>query len=180
MLTSDSNNISGVIVEGGVSSAALVFLNSTIMQTIPWLICVIPLLIIDGIVGVRASILRYEKYGREEDKFKMSKLFRKTIGKCIEYVCWCVVGSSLSLAFEQKWIAWLVLGLVFVNEGVSIWGHKLELQGVEISTTNLWRLIFRKGAEKVGVEVEKEEVEEIIKPKPARDSKGRFIKKNHA
>ena len=171
-----TNNSASTVVEGGVSAVALLFLHETVMQTIPWLICVIPLLIIDGIEGVRATKYRYKKTKSEEDKFTFTKLLRKTIGKTFEYISWCILGGALAVAAKKDWIAWAVLFLPFVNELVSIWGHKLELQGVEINLTNLWRFIFRKGGEKAGVEVSKEEAEEIIQPKP-RDERGRFVKR---
>ena len=150
------------------------------MQTIPWLICVIPLLIIDGIVGVKASKYRYSKKEKEEDRFTLAKLFKKTIGKVFEYTSWVVFGAALSVALDKKSIAWAVLFLPFISELVSIWGHKLELKGIEINFTNLWRLIFRKGSEKVGMPVDKEEVEQIIMPKQQRDAKGRFIKNENS
>lgn len=170
----DSNNTTAIVIEGGVSAAIAVFMQQTVMQTIPWLVCVTPLLIIDGIVGVRAAKYRYEKTHKDEDKFRFSKLLRKSIGKVFEYVSWCILGAALSVAVNKGWVSWVVLFLPFINELASIWGHKLELQGVELNLTNLWRLIFRKGAEKAGVEVEKTEVETIIRE---RDNKGRFIKR---
>lgn len=175
MATTDYNNTASVVVEGGVTAAAILFLQQTVMQTIPWLICVTPLLIIDGIVGVRASKYRYAKFHRNEDKFKFSKLMRKSVGKVFEYCSWVILGSALSVAAHKEWVAWAILCLPFLNELVSIWGHKLELQGVEINFTNLWRFIFRKSSEKYGMAAEKEEVEQIIKPK--RDARGRFVKK---
>ena len=160
-----TNNSASTAVEGGVSAAALIFLHETLMQTIPWLTCVIPLLIIDGIVGVRATKYRYAKTHSEEDKFTFTKLLRKTIGKTFEYISWCILGAALAVAAKKDWLAWATLALPFINEMVSIWGHKLELQGVELSLTNLWRLIFRKGAEHIGVEVSPEESADIIKDK---------------
>ena len=172
-----TNNSASTAVEGGVSAVALLFLHETIMRTIPWLICVIPLLIIDGIVGVRATKYRYAKSKSEEDKFTFTKLLRKTIGKTFEYISWVILGAALAVAAKKDWLAWAVLCLPFLNELVSIWGHKLELQGIELSLANLWRLIFRKGAEKAGVEVSKEEAEDIIKPKKDAKNSSRSVKK---
>ncbi len=171
-----NNNSASELIEGGVSTATLVFLNTMVMRTIPWLTLVVPLLIIDGIVGVRASKMRYEKTHNEKDRFTFSRLLRKTVGKVFEYISWCILGSGMAIISNHDWAAWAVLALPFVSELVSIWGHKLELQGVELSISGTWRLIVRKIAEKLGVEVKKEEVEEIIKPKRQRDSKGRFVK----
>lgn len=174
-----TNNSTSAAVEGGVSAVTLFFLHETIMQTIPWLICITPLLIIDGITGVRASKYRYEKWGNESDKFSLAKLLRKSVGKIFEYISWCILGAALAVASKKDWIAWAVLFLPFINEMVSIWGHKLEMQGLEINLANFWRFLFRKGGEKVGVEIDKEDAEGIIKPKEnkPRNSKGQFTKK---
>ena len=175
MLTTHYGDTANVVVESSASVATMVFLKTTVMQTIPWLTLAIPLLVLDGILGVRAAKMRYEKKHNEEDKFTFAKLFRKSIGKVFEYISWCVLGAGLSVLAQKGWVAWAVLALPFLSEGVSIVGHKLELQGVDVNITNFWRFIFRWGASKVGMEATKEDAAEIIKPK--RDAKGRFVKK---
>ena len=176
-LTSNNSQMTE-LVESGVSAVTLMFLKTTAMKTIPWLTLVIPLLVIDGIVGVRAAKVRYKKNHKDEDRFTYSRLMRRTIGKTFEYVSWCILGAGLAVISNKEWVAWAVLALPFISELVSIWGHKLELQGVELSISAVWRLIVRKIAEKFGIEIDKEEAEEIIKPKQHRDpSTGRFIKK---
>ena len=177
MLTSQYGETANIVVESSASVATMVFLKTTVMQTIPWLTLAIPLLVLDGILGVRAAKMRYEKTHSAEDKFTFSKLFRKSIGKVFEYISWCVLGAGLSVLAQKGWVAWAVLSLPFLSEGVSIIGHKLELQGVAISPTNFWRFIFRWGAHRAGMDATKEDAEDIIKPKQPRDSRGRFAKK---
>ena len=60
-------------------------------------------------------------------------------------------------------MAWAVLGLPFISEAVSIWGHKLELQGIELSLKQAWRLIVRKLAERFGINIAKEDADKLIK-----------------
>lgn len=158
-----TNNTATELVESGVSVTTLFFLKSTVMQTIPWLVLVTPLLVIDGIVGVRATKMRYEKSHDEKDRFTFSRLFRKSVGKVFEYISWCILGAGLAVISNKEWAAWAVLSLPFISELVSIWGHKLELQGVELSLKQAWRLIVRKIAERFGVNIEKEDADELIK-----------------
>lgn len=150
-------------MESGASVATLIFLKTTAMQTIPWLVVVLPLLVIDGIVGVRATKVRYEKNHDEKDRFTFSRLFRKSVGKIFEYISWCILGAGLAVISNKGWVAWAVLALPFISEAVSIWGHKLELQGVELSLKQAWRLIVRKLAERFGINVAKEDADELIK-----------------
>ena len=49
----------------------------------------------------------------------------------------------------------------------------LETKGIHFSYAGFIRLLFKKGAEKAGIEVSDEEAKEIIRP---RDSRGRFVK----
>ena len=95
--------------------------------------------------------------------------------KTFTYLAWIVLASTVALAFSKTWLEWLILGLVYVNEFASIVGNYLETKGLQFSMAGLYRWIFRTGAGKVGIDVSKEDAEEIIKPK--RDSKGKFVKK---
>ena len=170
MATTDYNNTAAVVVEGGVSATAIAFFSNSVKEMIPWLIVAIPLVILDLQWGVKAARARGET-------IRFSKAFRKTFGKVAEYICWSVLAATMSLAFGYKWIEWLVLGVVYINELSSIVGNYLETRGLHLSMLDLYRLVFRKAGEKVGIDIEKEEVEQIIKPK--RDARGRFVKKNN-
>ncbi len=166
-----TNNTATELVESGVSVTTLFFLKSTVMQTIPWLVLALPLLVMDAIVGVRATNMRYEKNHDEKDRFTFSRLFRKSIGKIFEYISWCILGAGIAVLSNKGWAAWAVLALPFISEAISIWGHKLELQGIELSLKQAWRLIVRKIAERFGVNIEKEDAEELIKGETGDESK---------
>lgn len=171
MLITTQNNLSNgvsTIVEGGATISIMAFFSDSMAKTLPWLLLAIPLLVLDLLYGVRAA-------GYRGEKVRASTAVRRSIDKAVAYIMWCTAAVMLDTLFEIPWLDKAVLAAVFGNEIVSIWGHKLELQGVEINFTNLWRFIFRKGSEKYGMAADKEEVEQIIKPR--RDARGRFVKK---
>ena len=100
------------------------------------------------------------------------------MAKVGDYTCWIIIAASISLAFETKWLEWVILGLVMGNEVVSIIGNYLETKGIEFSWVGFYRWLFKAGAEKVGTTMDAAEAEGIIKPKRERDPKtGRYIKK---
>ena len=70
-----------------------------------------------------------------------------------------------------------LLTVRMINEFISIVGNYFETKGVELSFAGVWKLIFKKGAGHYGVDVTDDEMNEVIKPKPQRDEKGRFVKK---
>lgn len=125
MNASDNNTLS-VVAQGSVSVTALAFLSDSIMNAIPWLICAVPLILLDLIWGIKAARCRGEA-------IKFSKGFRKTFGKVVEYVCWVILAASLALAFSRKWLEWVVLGAVILNELASIIGNYFETRGLKIS-----------------------------------------------
>lgn len=139
---------------------------------VPYLICAIPLVALDLVWGIRAA--RYR-----EEKVTFSRAFRRTMAKCADYICWIIIAASVALAFEAKWIEWLILGAVMGNEMISIIGNYFETRGIELSLVALYRWVFKKGAEHIGATIDDAEAEGIIKPSDRpRDAKGRFIKKS--
>ena len=166
-----ATNTADTIVEGGIALTTIAFLQHTISNMVPYAIVAIPLIILDLTWGVRAARYRQERV-------TFSKAFRKTMGKIFDYVCWILIASGLAIAFEKHWIEWGILGAVIFNEIVSIIGNYLETKGIELSFEGVWKFIFKRGAGHYGVDVTDEELNDIIKPKPARDEKGRFIKQS--
>lgn len=165
-----ATNTTNTIVEGGVTLTAIAFLQHTLSNMIPYAIVAIPLIILDLTWGMRAARYRQERV-------TFSKAFRKTMGKMFDYLCWILIAAGLAIAFEKQWIEWCILGAVIFNEITSIIGNYFETKGIELSIPALWKLIFKKGAGHYGVDVSDDELGEIIKPKPERDEKGRFVKK---
>ena len=161
------------VAHSGVAVTALAFLHTALTNMVPYFICAIPLIILDCRWGVPAARARKENV-------TFSHGFRMVMTKCVDYICWVVVASSLALAFEKGWLEWLILGAVMGNEIISIVGNYLFVKkGIELSWVNFYRWVFKAGAEKAGAVMETAEAEGIIKPKRERDPKtGRFVKKS--
>ena len=164
----DSSSIH-TVTQGGVAVTALAFLHTALVRMIPYAICAIPLIVLDLVWGIRAARYRQEKV-------TFSRAFRRTMSKTGDYICWIVIAASISLAFDSKWIEWVILGAVMFNELVSIIGNYLETKGIELSWVALYRWVFKAGAEKVGASIDAAEAEGIIKEKQPRDARRRFIK----
>ena len=173
MATQDNNTLS-LIVQGGASATALAFFTDTMIRMIPWLIAAVPLIILDLIWGIRAAKCR-------KDEIRFSTGFRRTFGKMFEYLCWIILASTLALAFQQRWVEWIVLGLVIVNELSSIVGNFLETRGLRMNWKYLFDTIFRLGGQKYGVDTSDVDSSQFIEPikkaKPGRNTKGQFVKK---
>lgn len=168
-MLSNGNAVS-TAVEGGTTVAIIAFFHDSMIQTLPWLALCAPLILLDLMYGIRAAKFR-------KDKVRISTAVRRSVDKLMSYVMWVAAAVMLSNLFEAAWLDKAVLALVYGNEIISIIGNYLETKGINLSAANLWKLIAMKGGAKVGVELTKEELDEVItEKKPKRDSKGRFTK----
>lgn len=172
MIQADNTTVSAV-TSSGIAVTAVIFFRDAVLNMIPWLIASLPLILLDLDFGIKAA--RYRK-----ERVKFSKAFRGTFGKLVEYVAWVCFAATASLAFGMKWIEWVVLGAVFINELSSIVGNYLETKGLELNTRNLWNAILKIFGRKTGIDTEDIDAGEIVKPKEQpRDPKtGRYISKN--
>lgn len=160
------------VLQGGISVAAVAFLHSALTHMIPYAIAAIPLILLDLLWGIRAA-----KYRKERVTF--SRAFRKTMAKTMDYICWLIIAASLGVAFDARWVEFVLIGAVMFNEITSIVGNYFETKDMQISLVGLFRWLFRVGANKVGAEVTSEDAETIIQPKPKqpRKANGQFAKK---
>lgn len=150
MNLNNTTDTGGVVVTGGVSAAALVFLKTSLENMIPFLIVAAVLIIADLYFGIRAA----KKRG---DKVRASTAIRKTIGKSFEYICWVTLAASIGVAFELKALEWVVLGLVMGNELVSIAGNYFYIHGYKISGFDFLKLI----KSKTGIDTDDIKIEKI-------------------
>lgn len=165
MLNSETTQ---TVTQGGAAAVAIAFLQQSVTRMIPYSLPALVLITLDLLYGVRAA-----KYRGERVRFSTG--LKKTATKIMSYICWIILASTLAVSFEKEWVEVAVLGLVYLNEFASIVGNYLETKGLHFSFETFYRLIFKNGAQHVGVEISDEEAQEIIKPQP-RDARGRFVK----
>jgi len=182
MRTPDNSTIASDIVEGGVSAAAVAFLQQTVLTMIPFLLPAFFLVALDLHFGIKAAKHRYKKYRREGDRVTFSRALRGTVGKVFEFLCWIVIASSMTVAFQQEWIQWATLGLVYVNEIGSIIGNYLCTKDIEFSLLGFLRavLVFvgRWVGSKIGIVTDDVTFDDVLKPaKQGRNAKGQFTSK---
>ncbi len=158
MVQATENGIVNTVVEGGATIGVVAFFSEAMKQTLPWLVLAVPIIVLDLLYGIRAAKYRGEKV-------RWSTAIRRTVDKMVSYVLWCAAAVMIAQLFEVAWLDKAILGLVYGNELISVLGNYLETKGITLSVGALWNLIFRKAGEKVGVEVSKEEIEEVIQKK---------------
>ena len=165
---------SSFVVVGGVSSAAVAILQTTVLRMIPYALPSAIFILLDLVYGIKAASYRGEK-------IRTSTAIRKTVTKAFTYACWLILATTLAIAFEKRWLEWLILGLVYANELGSIIGNYLETKGLEMNWKNVNKLIFKWGGQKAGLDTDGTDPNSLVRPiqkpkaKPIRNSKGQFV-----
>lgn len=163
-----------ILLQAGVAGAAVAFLQEAVLRMVPYAIIAVPLIILDLVYGIRAA--RYRK-----EKIRLSTAVRRTMTKILTYFCWVVLSSALAIAFEHRWIEWVVIGIVYVNELSSIVGNYLETKGLEVSWHAVGAAFSKIFGQKTGIDTEGINPADFVqeKPKPAqpRNAKGQFTSK---
>ena len=156
MTTTDTTTFSAVTASG-IATASVLCFREAVTNMIPWLICAIPLILLDLNFGLKAAKCRSEKV-------RFSRAFRRTFGKIVEYFAWVCFAATASLAFEVKWVEYIVLGAVYVNELASIVGNYLETRGLQVNWKYVFNTIFKLGGQKVGVDASDVDSSQFVKP----------------
>ncbi len=166
MLASTNTPVNAVntVVEGGATVTIMAFFSEAMVEILPWLVLCIPLIVLDLMYGIRAARFRGEKV-------RWSAAMRRTINKVVQYIMWVAAAVMLAQLFEVCWLEKAVLALVFGNEFISIVGNYLETKNIDLSLAAVWKLIFRKAAGKVGIDVSQEEADAVIKDKDTTTNK---------
>lgn len=182
MRQADFGATTNSVVEGGVVAVTVAVLQKTVLAMIPFALPAIVLILLDLHFGIKASRHRFQKYKRPADRVTFSKALRGTVGKCFEFAAWLILASSMTIAFQQEWIQWLTLGLVYVNEIGSVIGNYLCTKDIEFSLLAFLKavLVFvaRWVGSKIGIVTDDVTFDDVLKPaKQKRDKNGRFTKK---
>ena len=97
-----------IVVQTGVTGAAITFFSDTILDMVPYLFAALVLIAVDLYFGIKAA-------GRRNERIRPSRAVRRTVGKCFEYLCWVSLSATLSVAFDIAAIEWVILGVVMGN-----------------------------------------------------------------
>lgn len=137
MSFNDTSSSVSVAVQGGMATMAVAYIHDVITDMIPFLIAAFILILIDLYFGIKASLYRKESV-------RLSRAIRRTVGKTIDYTCWCILSSTLSIAFSLPAIEWVVLGLVLGNELISCITNFFLSKGKVIKGLNIFKIVEQK------------------------------------
>lgn len=139
----DENNKSNMITQGTTTAVFSTYFHTAYIAMIPWFVAAIPLIIIDLKYGREKARRRYEKTKNPDDKVTLNKSVRMTIDKSFSYICWIMLSTTLSMAFDCNYIKYGIMGIIYGLEVISIIRSYLQLKGYEVNEIAMLRLLIK-------------------------------------
>ena len=134
------------VLQGGTSIVFVTFLREVFTEMIPFMIVSIVLVFVDLAFGIAAARHRNEQ-------IRWARAFRRTISKIFEYVCWVMLSSSLAVACHYPPLEWIILGLVWAVELVSIGTNWYEVRDRQPWLKKLYNVALSIVGTKYGVDL---------------------------
>lgn len=136
----ETNNL----FQAAVASAGTL-ITSFYSHLAPWLVLGLVLVLVDLRYGVLAARVRGEE-------IRLSRAWRRTINKMIDYLCWVTVaelmGRTFAVSLGAPVVSMTMLFIIYGIEISSCVNNYFEYKGVR-KRFNFWKFINRKDIEDV-------------------------------
>ena len=120
-ILADEVSTGGVVAGAGLTTTLLLFFENSLERMIPYFFICGIVIMLDLWFGVQAAKIRKEEV-------RISRAFRRTLGKTIEYFAWAVLASSLSVATGYDIIQTGLMLIVIGIECISIFQNWLTIK----------------------------------------------------
>lgn len=149
----DENNRGNMMTQGTATAVMSSYFHDAYIAMLPFFAVAIPLIILDL------------KYGRQKAKLSgedvtFNKSIRMTIDKTFSYICWIMLSTTLSLTFEQPFVKYVIMLVIYGLEGWSVFGKHLFIRfGIKVSDIQMLRILGKMLWQKItGIEEDFNEV----------------------
>lgn len=96
--------------------------RQAITDSIVWLLIAAVLIIADLFFGLEAA-------ARRREKVRISRACRRTVNKMCEYLCWVMLGTTLSIGFSADWLKYGIFAIVYGIELSSCFSNYFAAKG---------------------------------------------------
>lgn len=91
-------------------------------DSVVWLVVAATLIVCDLYFGIEAA-------RRRAERVRFSRASRRTINKACEYLCWVMLGITISIGFSADWLKYAIFGIVYGIELSSCFTNYFSAKG---------------------------------------------------
>ncbi len=148
-LLSDQSTVTETIVQGSTTAILTSIFYQALADSIIWLVIAAVAIVCDLFFGCEAARHRGERV-------RLSRAVRRTGNKACEYLCWIMLGITISIGFAAEWLKYAIFAVIYGNELSSCLSNYFEAKGKHI-TLNIFSLL----GQRLGIsELEKVRIED--------------------
>ena len=92
---------------------------------------------------VAAVVIVCEAARKRGERVRISRAVRRTVNKMCEYLCWVMLGITISIGFAADWLKYLIFAIIYGNELSSCLSNYFAAKGKRI-TFNVFSLLGRR------------------------------------
>lgn len=156
-LLTEQSTTTETVVQGSTTAILTAIFYQALADSIIWLVVAAVAIVCDLFFGVEAARCRGERV-------RISRAVRRTINKMCEYLCWVMLGITISIGFAADWLKYVIFGIIYGNELSSCLSNYFEAKGKRIKF-NIFALLGKRlgidDLEDVRIEkIEKEDTEQ--------------------
>lgn len=123
-----------------VVSTMSTHITSICTDMLPWFYVAIPLIALDLYYGRMLAKKEYSE-GISKEAVTIQKSIKMTVQKIFNYIGWILLSCTLSLAFNAHYIVYIIMGLIYGIEVLSLinkWGRSKGIVVDEIGVLRLF------------------------------------------
>lgn len=114
--------------------------GTLLLQMLPFCYVAIPLITLDLYYGRKKAKYQYENK-LSNVPCTLQKSLKMTLQKIFNYISWILLSTSLSMAFGIPALVWIIMGIIYGLEVLSLLNKYCESKGVDIDEIGMLKLI---------------------------------------
>lgn len=132
----EQSTMTETIIQNSTTAILSSIFYQALADSMIWLVVAAVVIVCDLFFGCEAALRRGERV-------RVSRAIRRTINKMCEYLCWVMLGITISIGFESEWLKYLIFTIIYGNELSSCLSNYFEAKGKRISV-NILSLLGRR------------------------------------
>ena len=135
-LLTEQSTMAETIVQNSTTAILTSIFYQALADSIIWLVVAAVVIVCDLFFGCEAARKRGERV-------RISRAVRRTVNKMCEYLCWVMLGITISIGFAADWLKYLIFAIIYGNELSSCLSNYFAAKGKRI-TFNVFSLLGRR------------------------------------
>ena len=132
----EQSTMTETVVQNSTTAILTSIFYQALADSIIWLVVAAVVIVCDLFFGCEAARKRGERV-------RISRAVRRTVNKMCEYLCWVMLGITISIGFAAGWLKYLIFAIIYGNELSSCLSNYFAAKGKRI-TFNVFSLLGRR------------------------------------